>query len=880
MFDDESFEDNQKVLKEIVELLHQYQVRYPRKQKHLSDFFELLLTTGLKQESGQFFTPPPVARFIVRSLPVKEKILSLLNQEVPKLPAVIDYAAGSGHFITEMMEEVQNTLDAEIDTSDFFPSAIEDLEVWKRKKYDWAKSYIYGIEKDDRLVKVAKVGCYFYGDGLAQVIEGDGLDSFEHSTRYRGLLEKNRAKPQFDFVVSNPPYSVKSFKRNTKNINFEKEFDLYQHITDQSSEIEALFIERTVQLLREGGIAAIVLPSSILSNTGIYTKARELILKNFEIIAITELGSNTFMATGTNTVVLFLKKREENQFEHINTLVAGVFEKKQDVTINGIEQAFSKYIAHVWDGISFADYQTLLEKNPNETIQNHEIFQEYEKKIQAKNEAEQWEKIFALEQEKITYFLLTYLQEVVLVKSGKKKAEKEFLGYEFSNRRGCEGTHPIQRGKSIDECTKLFDPEDSYNENKASTYILEAFEGTFDREVSEEMKSHVSRVNLADMLTFDRVDFEKQVSLSVKKKIRYENIWQTDNLVFLGEVAEIMKGTSITSAKIQDGIIPVVAGGQKPAYFHSQSNRDGNIITISASGAYSGFVNYFSEPIFASDCNTVQSRNEEKISTRLIFEFLKSIQSEIYGLQRGQAQPHVYGDDLANIKIPLPPLDIQQKIIDEIEVLGEKEMETKEKIERMRRAIEGVMKNDGKEEKLENIATLLRRGKSAKYGISNIQIIKSGQARGYKNFDFSEKHCVQEGFILDERKLEKGDILINSSGVGTAGRVTQFNLEGDFVVDSHITILRLDPKKALSDYVLYSLAGIGFKTIESMATGQSGQIELSLTIIQNIKIPLPPLSKQQRIVAEIETIEEKIQELEQELTEIPVKKEAILKKYL
>ena len=92
-----------------------------------------------------------------------------------------------------------------------------------------------------------------------------------------------------------------------------------------------------------------------------------------------------------------------------------------------------------------------------------------------------------------------------------------------------------------------------------------------------------------------------------------------------------------------EGYIPVIAGGQEPAYFHNESNREGNVITISASGAYAGFVNYFENEIFASDCNTVISKDENQISTKLIFEFLKSIQKEIYGLQRGQAQPHVYG---------------------------------------------------------------------------------------------------------------------------------------------------------------------------------------------------------------------------------------------
>jgi len=71
VFDDDSFEENAKVVKEVVELLQGYKIRYAAKQQYLSDFFELLLTTGLKQESGQYFTPVPVAQFVIKSLPIE-----------------------------------------------------------------------------------------------------------------------------------------------------------------------------------------------------------------------------------------------------------------------------------------------------------------------------------------------------------------------------------------------------------------------------------------------------------------------------------------------------------------------------------------------------------------------------------------------------------------------------------------------------------------------------------------------------------------------------------------------------------------------------------------------------------------------------------------
>ena len=295
-------------------------------------------------------------------------------------------------------------------------------------------------------------------------------------------------------------------------------FDLYNRLTDQSSEIECLFIERTKQLLKDGGVAGIILPSSILSNTGIYTQTREILLKYFDVLAIAEMGSNTFMATGTNTVTLFLRRRNNADAINIEEAIKKAFVNLQDVTINGIENPISKYVTHVWDDLTFEDYKTLLQKLPNKKVEKHEIYQEYKKKIKAKNEQELLNSILSLEQDKLLYFIIAYPQKLVLIRTGSKNEEKRFLGYEFSNRRGSEGIHAIQRSKSIDECTQLYDENTFTNPEKASTYIYKAFNGEFDLDLPENLQQNVSYQNLVDMFTFDRVDFEKNISLSAKKK--------------------------------------------------------------------------------------------------------------------------------------------------------------------------------------------------------------------------------------------------------------------------------------------------------------------------------------------------------------------------
>lgn len=888
VFDKQSFLENGKIVKEVVELLQGFRIRYNKRQQYLSNFFELLLTTGLKQESGQFFTPVPIAQFIIKSLPID----TIVNEKLQKgtLPYLIDYAAGSGHFLTESMHEIQKIIN-EKTNDEFTPIAQEKITKWQSSHFDWATQFVYGIEKDYRLVKVGKVGCYLHGDGLANVLLSDGLGSFKTTKEYKELLKITKDdfpqdNGQFEILVSNPPYSVSSFKRTTTDYYNKEDFELYDKLTDNSSEIECLFIERTKQLLKDGGVAGIILPSSILSNTGIYSKSREIILQYFDIVGITELGSNTFMATGTNTVTLFLRRRNNYESKNLKIAVDKFFTDFQDVNLNGIEKPVTKYVNHVWENISFEDYISLLKKEPNKAVIEHEIYKEYQKKLKAKNEKEFWNLLLEKETDKLYYFIIAYPQKVVLVKSGEKDAEKRFLGYEFSNRRGSEGIHPIQRGKNIEDCTQLFDADVFDNPTKASTYIYKAFAGDFDFEIDEAMQNNVSHHHLVDMMTFDRVEFEKNISLSVKKKVKFEHIWNTEKLVFLSEVSEIRKGTSITKEKTKEGNIPVIAGGQELAYFHSESNREGNVITISASGAYAGFVNYFENEIFASDCNTVISKNENQISTKLIFEFLKSIQKEIYGLQRGQAQPHVYGEDISKIKIPLPPIDIQQKIVSEIEVLEAKEKKAKEEVEKLKFNISSSMVNlKFKEINLGSISDFKNGLNYSRNSLGElINIVGVGDFQNRFSPDVASLEKIQiDGNLSDDYLLKTNDILVVRSN-GSANLVGRFlfidNLKTKTSFSGFTIRIRIENENINSKFLCHYLKTDFVRNKIITDSSGSNIKSLNQTLLSNIKIPLPSLSEQQKIVSEIEKIEAKIKVLETEIAEIPKQKEAILQKYL
>jgi type I restriction enzyme M protein len=878
VLDDASFDENQRVLKDVVKLLEKYQIRYPRKQQHLSDFFEKLLTTGLKQEVGQYFTPPPITKFIVRSIPIKQMIEKEVNKEAPELPAVIDYAAGSGHFITEAMEEYQDIINAfkEEEMKNFFPKAIKQVKSWQADPYEWAAKYVYGIEKDYRLVKVAKVGCYFYGDGVAQVIHGDGLDSFETSKTYKGLLKENTnledsTKAKFSLVLSNPPYSVYDCKDDLEYIGAEKDFTLYKHLTDDSNNIECLFIERTKHLLKDDGIAAVVLPTSIMYNKGIQTKTREIILQYFDIIAIAELGGNTFMATNTPTATLFLRRKNNQESIKIKNYVNKFCTEFIDNTINQIEKPISKYVSYVWSTISFDDYVSLLKKEPSKSIIEHEIFKEYQKKIKAKKENEFWDKLIETEKDKLLHFIIAYNQKsIVLVKSGEKDAEKQFLGYWFSNRRRSEGMHSIKEGQTIEQSTNLYNANDNNDFSKASSYIYNAFLGKHNLEIAENLKENVSYIDLLDMLSFDRAEFEKDISTSAKKKITIESKWEQ---VKVGQIAsDLFAGGDLpkndySKIKTDKYQIPIYANSSENKGIYGYTNKsrvDKACVTISARGTI-GYTVVREESFFPIVRLLVLIPKEDKA----IPKYLETVFNKMnFGLF-GASIPQLTVPQISDFKIPLPPLEIQKKIVTEIEALEAKEKKAKEEIEKGKETIVNLFNQaESKANKIVRLSDENIFQVSIGKRVLKNEFVENGKIPVYSANVIEPFGNIDKLLIED---FSKPSVLW---GIDGDWMVNHLPKEHPFYPTDHCGVLRVKDNSINEKYLAFILEKEG-KAFEFSRTKRA-----SIDRIQGIKIAVPPIAEQQKIVSEIEKIEAKIKDLETEITEIPKQKEAVLKKYL
>jgi type I restriction-modification system DNA methylase subunit len=497
--------------------------------------FEFFLDNGIKQSEGQFFTPMPICKFILMSLPL-EKIV----KEHPEQPKAIDYACGAGHFLTEIAAQ----------TAPFIKKYKQgDLK-------DFYKS-IVGVEKEYRLSKVAKLSSFMYGHDGIEILHNDALE--QHEKIKDG---------SFDILAANPPFAVEGFLDTLAEEQREK-YKLTETVSDVAGNkfIQCFFIERAKQLLAPNGVAGIIVPYAILTNpdsTSIAT--REIILKYFDIVSLVELGGGTFGKTGTPTVILFLhrKSNKPEPAEHYKNRVEDWFEdidNDEEASVYQDIQLLNKYCEHI--GIEFDHYKSLLDSKISDELNEYEIIKDYRaefdgstdiRNLKSKkffkdlSEPEQelelnkrlTEFVRQIEKDKLYYFILAFKnpQKILIVKSPTSSIEqKEFLGYEWSTAKGSEGIR-YNGGSSIDNIvTPLFNPLNPSDTTKINYLIQQNFIGNPpDDKILENNKSIISYLNVYDILDFSQKSFNKSFSLSPNTHETVPIEWSLTSLKSFGDI--------------------------------------------------------------------------------------------------------------------------------------------------------------------------------------------------------------------------------------------------------------------------------------------------------------------------------------------------------
>ena len=340
----------------------------------------------------------------------------------------------------------------------------------------------------------------------------------------------------------------------------------------------------------------------------------------------------------------------------------------------------------------------------------------------------------------------------------------------------------------------------------------------------------------------------------------------------LGEVCSFIRGKTITAKNAIAGNIPVIAGGQTPSYYHNEPNRTGESIVIAGSGAYAGFVSFWSQPIFVSDAFAVEP--SEILIHKFLFQWLKMNQDKIYATQKGAGVPHVHGKDIANFIIPIPSLSEQNRIVgildtftDSIENLKKQIAQRRKQYEFYRDQLLDLEGKKGVEMKMiQNICKNICSGGTPptshkEYYEGTIPWLRT-QEVDWKEILDTDIKITQEAVKHSSAKYIPANCVIVAMYGATAAKSAINKIA--LTTNQACCNLEIDADKALYKYVFHWLYK-EYINIKSM--GEGSQNNINGKKIKTYPIPLPSLSEQSRIVSILDTFEASISNLEAQLAQ-------------
>ena len=330
----------------------------------------------------------------------------------------------------------------------------------------------------------------------------------------------------------------------------------------------------------------------------------------------------------------------------------------------------------------------------------------------------------------------------------------------------------------------------------------------------------------------------------------------------LGEIVKSQRGKTITKELIKDGDIPVISGGQKPAYYHNESNRKGEVITVAGSGAYAGFVMYWDKPIFVSDAFSIEC-DKSYLNIKYIYYFLQNNQMKIYSLKKGGGVPHVYFKDMQKFLVPVPPLEVQDEIVRILDNFTALTAELTAELTARKKQYswyrDYLLKFENKVEivKLGNVSELKSGGtpktENLEYWENGIIPWMSSGEVNKGNIYETEKKITKEGYENSNTKmLPKNTVVIALAGQGkTRGTVAITRIE----LCTNQSLCGIIPNEKLNSDYLYHYLKTQYENLRQLSSGDGTRGGLNLKMIDNYLIPLPPLEVQKRIVEVLDSFE-------------------------
>ena len=622
----------------------------------LGDAFESLLAALDSQgDAGQFRTPRHIIDFIVAVI------------DPQKNETILDPACGTAGFLISAYKHI---LAANTDAN----GAVALTPDERRR----LAGNLHGYDLSPDLVRLSLVNMYLHGFADPQIYEYDTLTSEE---RWQDFA---------DVIMANPPFM--SPKGGIRPHN---------RFSVPSRRSEVLFVDYIAEHLTPGGRAGVIVPEGVIfqSQRG-HTQLRRLLVADY-LVAVVSLPAGVFQPySGVKTSILILDRTlapraDGIAFFKIASDGYDLGAQRRPIADNDLPTAqaeLTEYLRRVRQGIALDDYRPTL----GLVVDKERIAADGEYSLNGENYYEREVIHSSYPRYPLGSLIGTVTPPAKIPKSAFKPAglypiidqsQKEIAGFTNDAETLIFPEQPLvifgdhtcvvkladvpfvqgADGIKIISTRENLDPGYLYHTLRNKPLESDGYRRHFTLLKKYEIplpSLEVQQELVAEIEGYQRViDGCQAVVDNWRPRIEVDPGWEMKQIK---DFCDVSKGTAITRKEMSLGDIPVIAGGRVPSAYHNTSNRTGETITVSGSGAYAGFVSYHDGPIFASDCTTIKPESDFA-EAKFVFYSLKQRQDDVYALQSGAAQPHVYPKQLALLYVPLPPLSVQQAIVSELE---------------------------------------------------------------------------------------------------------------------------------------------------------------------------------------------------------------------
>jgi len=502
---------------------------------------------------------------------------------------------------------------------------------------------------------------------------------------------RNYINQKYDFVLTNPPFGIKGLAYDDENM-FPKEKNgvkKNKYLPYKSNDAICLALQMINYILNKNGIGAIVVPDG-KQMSGVKEKSliavRKMLIEENNLFQITKLPSGTFLPyTGVETMILFFKKGEKTK----DIKFVKLDEKYKNETI-----LCNVNIKKIIDKNYSLNYKLYIDNNKNlhtniEYKELSEVFDYLKGTIQSS-------KIENNENGK--YSFVTGADDLKFKKINLIENQKLLSGENlFVSHRGNGDTRPVKyyNGECYySDLLTLLKPKIDIN-LKFAYYFLKfnqkyiennyqkgACNKTLDFALFNQMKIPIPPNEVQNLIVQELDSMCKQkesLQIAINEmnnylKVQFEMLLTKCKDVKIEKFVNICKfksGKQLSKEKIINGEYPVIGGGRQPTGYHNEYNRDENTILCSSSGCSAGLISKYSKKIWASDCFSINSNDTTILNELYLYVYLKYIQENIYKLQDGIAQPHIYSSSFEKIELILPSLKDQELIVQQMEKYDE-----------------------------------------------------------------------------------------------------------------------------------------------------------------------------------------------------------------